>query len=479
MDGFQVELLQRLPLTQAVLRLFSYTLDEVSLGELFEAYRGRCYEDVLSFSTLTYLVRDALVLHRGSGHQTFMKEQIAERLPVAMQNVYGKLARVPLALSVALLRTGAQRLLPLIPAHRPAVVLPDSLSGLRVIVFDGKKIKNAAKRLKALRGLPGKILGGKLLVALDMVSGLAIAVEADPDGERNDVPLVPGLVRQVHEQVAEAILWVADRQFGGVRVPRLLIERPGDHFLIRCTASVKLEADPQRPLRRGVDAAGRGYTEEWGWVGCGRYGRLYVRRITLEREGEDAIILITDLLDERRWPAAELLGVYLQRWGIERVFQKITEVFHLETLIGCSPQATIFQAILCLLLYDLIQVLQAYVALDGRRCREEVSTEMLFRDVEKQMIAWQELGVPEVAVTRLTVPAAMRSSDSVEAMRRWLRETMAGCWRDEWIKSPPKRRRSLPKEELRAKVPHGHPGHSSAWKHIQAAKCQPKGCRRS
>jgi hypothetical protein len=33
----------------------------------------------------------------------------------------------------------------------------------------------------------------------------------------------------------------------------------------------------------------------------------------------------------------------LQRWGIEQVFQKVTEVFHLQGLIGGTPKATIFQ----------------------------------------------------------------------------------------------------------------------------------------
>ena len=43
------------------------------------------------------------------------------------------------------------------------------------------------------------------------------------------------------------------------------------------------------------------------------------------------------------YPAEDLLAVYLKRWGIERVFQKITEVFHLERLLE-HAEATIFQA---------------------------------------------------------------------------------------------------------------------------------------
>ena len=38
---------------------------------------------------------------------------------------------------------------------------------------------------------------------------------------------------------------------------------------------------------------------------------------------------MTDLLDEQAYPAEDLLAVYLKRWEIERVFQKITEVFEL------------------------------------------------------------------------------------------------------------------------------------------------------
>jgi hypothetical protein len=51
--------------------------------------------------------------------------------------------------------------------------LPASLADLAVVAIDGKKLKRAAKRLKALRGLPGKLLSAKLLVALDLRTKLA------------------------------------------------------------------------------------------------------------------------------------------------------------------------------------------------------------------------------------------------------------------------------------------------------------------
>ena len=93
---------------------------------------------------------------------------------------------------------------------------------------------------------------------------------------------------------------------------------------------------------------------------------------------------MTDLLDEARYPAADLLEVYLKRWEIERVFQKIVEVFHLEHLIGSTPEATIFQASFCLVLYNLLQVMRGFMAAgQAGLAADEVSMEKLFADVHE------------------------------------------------------------------------------------------------
>src|SRR5262249_21414110 len=82
----------------------------------------------------------------------------------------------------------------------------------------------------------------------------------------------------------------------------------------------------------------------WGRLGAPtQEGRPYVRRITLVRPGEEEIVVVTDLLEAEVYPAEDLLAVYLARWGIERVFQQVTEVLQLQQLIGSTPQATVFQ----------------------------------------------------------------------------------------------------------------------------------------
>jgi hypothetical protein len=155
MDGFQAEALRRLPLAQAVFHLFSHVLDQRHLGDLFERHRGRCYQQELSFAAVVCLLRDALLVHEGSGNASFTAAKEAGALPVTVKSVYEKLGRLPLELSLALLRETTT----------------------------------------------------KLLAALHVRAGVALAIEADPDGERNDVPLVPGLVRQVRELIDQPISW--------------------------------------------------------------------------------------------------------------------------------------------------------------------------------------------------------------------------------------------------------------------------------
>lgn len=473
MDGFERELLTRLPLAEATLKLFSHEFDESFIQSLFERHRGRCYQKELSFPALVYLIRDAILVHRGSGLQSFGRAAEAGELPVAVGNVYGKLGRLPIELSMALLAEGSARLeelMPMPPDEAPSgggqsLPLPKSLDEFELVVIDGKKLKKAAKRLKVLRGLPGKMLGGKLLVALSLRSGLAIAMNADPDGERNDVPLVPGLLTQVRQRLGGPILWIADCQFMDLNLPSRFAEGK-DHFLLRCGKTLGFYPDPQRPTQEGIDPNGRRFVQQWGFVGgVKEKRRRYVRRITLFRPGEEDVVLVTDLLDEKLYPATDLLEAYLRRWGIENMFQQVTEVFQLQTLIGSTPQAMIFQGAFCLLLYNMIQVIKAYVAQAARRERQTVSTEKLFYDVTHELISWAKLTDPAETARHLITP--MSPAD----LAAWLRQTLAQVWTNRWIKAPNKKRNPAANT---ARVPKGHGGHTSVWRVLQAQRTREK-----
>ena len=192
--------------------------------------------------------------------------------------------------------------------------------------------------------------------------------------------------------------------------------------------------------------SGRTLIDEWGWLGSPRSKhRLSVRRARLKRPGEEEIIVITDLLDETKYPAVDLLEAYLRRWGIEQVFQQITEVFHLQNLIGRAPEATIFQAAFCLMLYNLLQITrQQIAAAQPTPCTSQsLSTEEIFRDVTRQLTAITELIRP----TELAhlIPLSRSAADLQPLLQKLLSHPIPKLWRKTKNKRP--RKKTIPKKQ--------------------------------
>jgi hypothetical protein len=425
-------ILNNLPLADAVLSLCSSALGPKALEPIFQAHRGRSFEKLLNFPRFVQLIADALLQHQGSGRQSFQRADEQGLLPTSVEAAYGKLRRVPISLSLGFLDEVSDHLRELFPTTASAWKAPGCLEGLNPVILDGKTIKKVAKRLKATRRALGKISGGKLLVAIQPRSGLVLTMAATPDGEANEASLVPDLVPRVNRKLLENRLWIADRQFGDlVQIGRFLA-RDGDHVLVRWDGRTTFHPDPDRPAVTGTDTRGRTVIQEWGLYGVKlNKQRRYLRRITLIRPGEETVVLMTDLLCEEEYPAAELLEVYLARWGIERVFQQITEVFSLQRLIGSTAQATIFQGAFCLVLYNMIQVVRAYIA-EGQpdvEQTEELSSEQIFYDVRRQLTAVYEL------VSVADVVATVGRGWSADELCEWLRRRLCGLWTDRWIKA--------------------------------------------
>lgn len=454
MDGFSKEVLARLPLADGTLSLLSWVLDPRFLEGVFEEHRGRSYKSELSFPSMVSLIQDALLEHGGSGHQAMKR---SEDLEVSIQAAYGKLRRVPISLSLGFFAHATDRLREVFP-EAVGISLPASLEAFDAFAVDGKKIKRAAKRLKPARAYSGTPLGGKALAAFDLRNRLLIAFNAHPDGETNDAPLIPGLLPQVRERSTRRRLWIADSQFCDLRQP-LLFSEGDDAYVIRFHPKNSFERVKDTPVRKGIDRQGRHYQEEWGYLGKALNSRLYVRRITLYRAGEEDIILITNLLDADQYPAVDLLDVYLQRWGIERVFQQVTEVFHLQQLISSSPEGTIFQLGFCMLLYNLIQVVRAYIADEQHKDAETISLEELFYDTHRELVSLSTL------IDSQNIIDYFQPVDTALDLKTHLQERFASVWEERWLKSPKKK---TPKSTEPKKPING--GHTSIYRILRAAK---------
>src|ERR1700750_2750305 len=204
---FAREVLSRLPLAEAVLSLWRWVADPLFLLSVFARHRGQGYEKEISFGVVVQLIADALLEHQGSGKKSCVRGREQGLLTASVQAVYQKLGRLPLGLSEAWLAESTARMRPIYPeAARPSLVA--ALAGLEVIVVDGKAMKRVAKRLKPLRGRKGGVVGGKALVALELRSGVVVAMATHADGETNEAKLVPALLPQVRAQVGGRRLWV-------------------------------------------------------------------------------------------------------------------------------------------------------------------------------------------------------------------------------------------------------------------------------
>src|SRR5690606_24732051 len=247
----------------------------------------------LSFPDMVALIQDALLEHEGSGRRAMLAAQKRDELTASHQAAYAKLRRLPISLSVGFFARCSDRAREIFPA-KAGIPLPACLRAYDVFAVDGKKIKNAAKRLKPSRGYTGTPLGGKALAALELRRGAIVAFSAHPDGEVNDAPLVPELLPQVRARFTRRRLWIADRQFCDL-VQTQNFSEGNDAYLLRYHPKTSFHPDPNAPCQEGTDEQGRRYREEWGYLGKDPKRRTRVRRITLFRPGQEEVILVTNL----------------------------------------------------------------------------------------------------------------------------------------------------------------------------------------
>ena len=86
---------------------------------------------------------------------------------------------------------------------------------------------------------------------------------------------------------------------------------------------------------------------------------------------------------------------------------------------------------------------------------EVISTELLFVDVTKQLVALNEL----VAADR--VVGLLPAAGSAGALRQRLRRLLGGVWSDGWVKAPPRTRKPPAQKE-------GKREHTSVYRLLNA-----------
>jgi hypothetical protein len=468
MDGdvFSAAVLEKLPLADSVWRLLHFTMDDPWLDDLWARRRGRCSERDLKFSTLAHLVAEALLEHGGRGNQAFERAQEAEVLPVSITSTSDKLGNLPLPVGETLLEEGTRRMSAVRPAVPAVDPLPDCWAEHEAFGGDGQAIPHVKRLLQPWRGLRAGILGARASVGWDLRTGLAVAMVGHLDGEAGAAALTEALLPRLAAVAGSAKggVVVLDRLDCNLSSPQPVL-KAGGHLLIRYCANTTFVPDPARPAQESCDGQGHRIVQEWGRLGeVAKADRLDVRRITQSLPGGKEIGVVTDLLDEAKYPAEAMLATDPGRWGIETVFHPITDVFSLRHLIGTRPQAVLFQLSFCLLWYNAPQVVRGHLA-SPRGCEaKKISNEKLFYDVKRQLVAVSELVETDWLLSSLgPVPTAAE-------LREGLREGLRGAWSDRWWERPSSGRGGHQKVKARVLG-----NHTSTHRVLQQARKQANG----
>jgi hypothetical protein len=409
---------------------------------VFQEHRGRCYEREIAFASLVNWLFASILPYGTSAFDTLQQKAEWEELEASYGAYYAKLRRAPLAVSCELLGEVSARLRKLLPPQGLHGV-PASLQAFVILRVDGKTIKFVAKRLAVSRKFgKGGLLGGKCLIAFECASGLVSVMNAAPDGESNETLLVPGVVRGAQNHIPGPRLFVADRQFCDTVQPLLFSSVPGDHWIVRRHSKVTFTPDPERSCA-SQDSQGRQVIEEWGELTATRNRlRTPARCLRVIRPGTTELQILTSLV-EAKYSAADILDAYFQRWDIECLLQKISQLFDLRHLVGSTPQATVLQFSLCLVLHNVIEVLRQFIAAENGVATASLSTPKIYREVRRQLTAMRTLSTPpEVAAILKCLP----DLDSSESMTAFLRDIAAQLAKDRWIKSPNKPRGQRPEK---------------------------------
>jgi hypothetical protein len=435
MDGsFDCQVLEKLPLAKAVLSLASWCCSTDLLTQAYEENRGDCYTKILSFSGFVRVLWDSLAGPWKSARAGLLKQRDEGRLPVTSRAFYDKLKGTPVDVTLGFFRSCMGKLGSVI--SKDWENRPPSLCDVEVLLMDGKVIKHVPRRLLPLRldqVNACKLLGGRALVLCNRWTNLIWDMELDRDGEANEVKLAPKLIRRANETVKGKFLIVGDRAFGIFEVCQNIVAEAGQ-FVLRKHGSTRFQADSAHPAVTGYDRFGRVVTQEWGWILRGKETkttsceRLPVRRLTVRRDTED-LVLISSLMDAKAYPVDDLLDAYLDRWDIEGAFQKTTEVFHLNNLFSTSPEGMLFQLAFCFLMHNVVQIVKLHIAHHHQREVKSISTEMLFRDVQEELIAAARLLTPEQIAA--LVPEYTRPED----VQQCLTDLLNGCWCNRWMKA--------------------------------------------
>jgi IS4 transposase len=350
---------EAVPLGVMVRGTMEWMLDETTLEQLFQQHAGEQYTRELTIAALVGLLIQVSAGTRSSVFAAYKADQASDNptITTSSQAVYGKLGRIGVAVSEAVVRYSAERcgqLLALMPRARA-----EPLPGYRLRILDGNVLAGSEHRLTPLRRWLNACLPGKSLVVYEPGLGLVTDVVLCEDAYTQE----RALVTQILPRLQALDLLIADRNFcttrlvfGVSRRQALLIVRQHRRSL-PCQSVSRLKKCGE--TKRGVvyEQSVQVTDPETGDTLTLR--RIEVRLFDKTRDGDRTIAVLTNL--PATVTAVHIAELYLERWTIEKHFQFLTQSLHCELPGLGKPKAALFGFAMALLAANALAVVRASI----------------------------------------------------------------------------------------------------------------------
>lgn len=342
---------QDCPLPVLFRGLLDHALPPAVIDQLFEATAVEQYTGTLLFSSVVELLGLAVCKIRPSVHAAYLAR--TDPLPASLGAVYAKLGGVEPAVTAALVRASARRLLPVRAAlgGGPAPLLP----GYTVRILDGNYLARTQHRLRELRRSRAAALPGMSVVVLDPDTRLVCDLFPCENGHAQERALLPAVL----ETVRPGEVWIGDRNYCTTAFLGGLLQRRA-HFLIRRHAATVTWEEVTALLPWGRCASGEVFEQQVRLTNVA--GTPVVRRVVLRldrptEDGDTELALLTDL--PAAVSAVRVAEVYRQRWDIEGVFFHLTQALNGEVETLAYPRAALLGFALALVASNVLAVVQA------------------------------------------------------------------------------------------------------------------------
>lgn len=145
----------------------------------------------------------------------------------------------------------------------------------------------------------------------------------------------------------------------------------------------------------------------------------------MKRDHAAGLVLVTGLLNTKRFSTANILDLYSLHWTMETAFQHVTKEFDLRHMIGSTAEATPSQFANSLVIYKVMRLIQAHVSQDREISPEDLSLRKVARTARKQL-----------SCLTVLVPAG-QAADQIQSRKQSAAQVsrrLSRLWDQDWMK---------------------------------------------